>query len=332
MSRILKVSQGDYRLQVQTGGNIILDTGDAAGTVTITGNLDVLGTQTIVESINSYITDNIIQLNYNPNDPYSGDGINSALGYQAGIEIGRGSRDWAELVFSEQVTHYDTLVSDDVVGTFQVKTRNNATNATALSGIQLRTIATDGTADLAFDLGNGVPVMKVVNTTNYEARVTDPNHIPNRQYVSDYVSATGGVANVVLIHYPLTGTYNSSVECTNTTINFAVGLQLRAQISTAGVAIDNLTLSGDTISTSGVNNLVLSATNNNVEINAVMNLDNQSATPSAVSGKTKIYSKSSEGPGRTGIYFTNNTAYGANAYNNDELVSKNRAVLLSILL
>jgi hypothetical protein len=326
MSRILKVSQGDYRLQVQTGGNIILDTGSAAGTVTITGNLDVLGTQTIVESTNSYINDNIIQLNYNPNNPYNGDGISSTLGYQAGIEIGRGSRDWAEFVFSEQVNHYDTLLNSSVVGTFQVKTRNNATTSTALSGIQLRTIATDGTADLAFDLGNGVPVMKIVNSTNYEARVTDPNHIPNKKFVNDYVSATSGVANVTLIHYPLVGTYSSSVECTNTTINLAVGLQLRAQISSSGVAIDQLTFASDTISNSGLNNLVLTATNNNVEINAVMNLDNQASDPSAISGKTKLYTKSSEGAGRTGIYFVNNTP------NADELVSKNRAVLLSILL
>ena len=332
MSRILKVSQGDYRLQVQTGGNIVLDTGEAAGTVTITGNLDVLGTQTIIESVNSYINDNIIQLNYNPNDPYSGDGINSALGYQAGIEIGRGSRDWALLVFSEQVSHYDTIVSDDVVGTFQLKTRNNATNATALSGIQLRTIATDGTADLAFDLGNGTPVMKVVNTTNYEARVLDPDHIPNKKYVNDYVSATGGVANVTLIHYPLTGTYSSSAECTNTTINFIVGLQLKAQISSNGVAVDQLALAGDTISNSGLNNLILTATNNNVEVDAIINLNNQGSNPTAVSGTTKLYTKSSEGAGRTGIYFTNDTDYGTNSYNNDELVSKNRAVLLSILL
>jgi hypothetical protein len=332
MSRILKVSQGDYRLQVQTGGNIILDTGEAAGTVTITGNLDVLGTQTIIESVNSYINDNIIQLNYNPNDPYSGDGINSALGYQAGIEIGRGSRDWALLVFSEQVSHYDTIVSDDVVGTFQIKTRNNATNATALSGIQLRTIATDGTADLAFDLGNGTPVMKVVNTTNYEARVLDPDHIPNKKYVNDYVSATGGVANVTLIHYPLSGTYSSSAECTNTTINFIVGLQLKAQISSNGVAVDQLALAGDTISNSGLNNLILTATNNNVEVDAIINLNNQGSDPTAVAGTTKLYTKSSEGAGRTGIYFTNDTDYDNNTYNNDELVSKNRAVLLSILL
>jgi hypothetical protein len=124
----------------------------------------------------------------------------------------------------------------------------------------------------------------------------------------------------------------SSVECTNTTINFSVGLQLRAQISSGGVSIDRITFAGDTISNSGLNNLVLTATSNNVEIDAMFNLSNQVIDPAAVSGKTKLYTKSSEGAGRTGIYFTNNTAYGTNAYNNDELVSKNRAVLLSILL
>jgi len=41
MSRILKVSQSDYRLQVQSGGSIVLDTGTSTGTVIITGNLDV---------------------------------------------------------------------------------------------------------------------------------------------------------------------------------------------------------------------------------------------------------------------------------------------------
>jgi len=332
MSRILKVSQSDYRLQVQTGGNIILDTGDAVGLVTITGNLDVLGTQTVIESVNSYINDNKISLNYNPNDPYSGDGISSVFGYQAGIEIGRGSRDWAEFVFSEQVTHYDTLVSDDVVGTFQIKTRNSNTNSTALSGIQLRTIATDGTADLAFDMGNSVPVLKIVNSSNYESRVTDPDHIPNKKFVNDYVSATGGVANVTLIHYPLTGTYSSSVECTNTTINFAVGLQLRAQISSGGMSIDRITFAGDTISNSGLNNLVLTATNNNVEVDAFLNLSDQASDPTAVSGKTPVYAKSAEGAGRTGIYFVNDVPYGESSYNQDELVSKNRAVLLGILL
>lgn len=326
MSRILKVSNSDYRLQVQSGGNIILDTGSATGTVTITGNLDVLGTQTVIESVNSYITDNIIQLNYNPNNPYSGAGISSALGYQAGIEIGRGSLDWAEMVFSEQANHYNTATLSTVTGTFQLKTRNTSTNSTSLSGLQVRTITNDGVADLAFDLQGASPVLKIVNSVNYESRVTDPNHIPNKKFVNDYVSATSGVANVTNIHYPVTGTESSSVYATTTSIDFSVGLVLKASITSSGLAVNNLLLASDTVSNVGANNLVLTATTNNVDVNAVLNLVNQGSTPTSVAGKTKLYSTSSEGPGRTGIYFVNNTP------NADELVSKNRAVLLSILL
>jgi hypothetical protein len=65
----------------------------------------------------------------------------------------------------------------------------------------------------------------------------------------------------------------------------------------------------------------------------LLQLNNQAGDITvAVATATQIYTKAAEGPGRSGIYFTNDTAYGAAAYNNDELVSKNRAVLLSILL
>ena len=39
MSKILKVSESDYRLKVVSGGNITLDTGANTGVVTITGSL-----------------------------------------------------------------------------------------------------------------------------------------------------------------------------------------------------------------------------------------------------------------------------------------------------
>jgi hypothetical protein len=89
---------------------------------------------------------------------------------------------------------------------------------------------------------------------------------------------------------------------------------------------------GNTITNSGVGNLLLTSGNGVVEVNASMELDVQVSDPASASNKVKFYSKSAEGPGRTGIYFVSNNAYGALAYNQDELVSKNRAVLLSILL
>ena len=328
MSRILKVSQSDYRLQVQSGGSIVLDTGNSTGTVIITGNLDVKGTTTTVESTTTTIQDNILQLNYGQ----TGDGISSALGYQSGIDIGRGNRDSAQLVFSEQVNHYDSVTGTDIVGTFQVKTANVSNNSTALSGLQVRTITNDGTADLIFDLQGASPVMRIANSANYESRVTDPDHIPNKKYVNDYVSATGGIANVDRIKYPLTGITLTQVQATATTIDFIVAGNYKAQISSGGVSINNVNIVNDTITNTSATNLILTSTTNNIDIDAVANLYNQSSTPTYVSGATKLYSKSIEGAGRTGIYFVNNVAYGGNSYNRDELVSKNRAVLLSILL
>lgn len=332
MSRILKVSQTDYRLQVRSGGNIVLDTGTDTGTVTITGNLDVKGTTTTVESTNTTIQDNILLLNYDP-DGNTGDGISSTLGYQSGIEINRGIRDAAQFVFSEQVLHYDSVSAGNIVGTFRLLTANSLTNSVALSGLQVRSITNDGTADLIFDLQNSTPVIRIANSTNYESRVTDPNHIPNKKYVNDYVSASGGMANVTSIHYPLLGpSYNTVVETKAATIDFTVNSVLKAQIGTGGVTIDNILISNDTITNTSLTNLTITATTNNVEVDAVLNLNNQLTDQTAVSGKGKLYTKAAEGPGRTGLYFVNNTPYGSNSYNRDELVSKNRAVLLSILL
>ena len=94
--------------------------------------------------------------------------------------------------------------------------------------------------------------------------------------------------------------------------------------------VDNINIYTNTISnTSLSNNLVLSAVNNAVEINAVLNLDDQSTNYTSVNGTTQIYSRSSQTtlaqtPGRTGLFFTNQIT-------SDELVAKNRALLFSIL-
>jgi len=357
MSRVLKVSSSDYRLQVQNGGNIILDTGPSAGTVTITGNLDVMGTQTNIASTSSTLVDNIIQLNYNSDSGqlYSGAGLplSAPIYGQSGIEMWRGTQNAAQFVFSEQVYHYDPTQTNaingdayigthNIKGTFQLKTRlpssSNPSTGTYLDGLQLRTIVNDSTQDLFFDMQGGTFALGIVNSTNYESRIGsenggNDNQIPNVQYIKSYVSASSGVANVSLIHYPLTGSYNTVARTTNSSIDFLVGGQLKAQVTAGGFEVNNVLLSSDTITNVSVNNLTLTATNNHVEVNAILNLDNQSTdVTSPLSTSTQIYTKAAEGPGRTGIYFTNNTAYGALSYNNDELVSKNRAVLLSILL
>ena len=337
MSKIVRVSQGDYRLIVQSGGFITLDTGSSVGTVVITGNLDVKGITTTIESVNTTIADNIFKVN----EGQTGNGISAANGYQAGMQISRGTNQTtypdAQFIFDESVQHYDALTSTNKPGSFVFRNFNTTTGLGAgLTGIQVSSISTAAASDLVFDLQSSIRKVRLVNTTGYESRVTQDNDIPNRKFITDYVAAGGntpGIADVDKIYRNVGGAEKARVQTYDAYIQFAVNNSIRSQITASGLEVDNVTLFSNTISNkSGGNNLIITATNNNIEISGVLNLDNQASDPAANGGTVRMYTKSSEGPGRTGIYFTNNVTYGANSYNRDELVSKNRAVLLSILL
>lgn len=322
MSRVVKVSQSDYRLQVKSGGNIVLDTGTATGLVTITGNLDVKGTTTTVESTNTTVKDNILQLNFGQ----TGSGISSTLNYQAGIQIGRGTRPDAQFLFDESVNHWDPTANGGtgayVAGTFIFKTANGA-----LSGLSVASISNDGTTNITFDLQNSNKILSVANTTDYYSRVTHDDDIPNRKFVTEYVYATGGYAVVDRLYYPVTAAYgleDAKVQAYTDRLEFLVGQSLKTTISSAGVSINNIVISGDTITDTSSTNLILTANSQVVEIDATLALDNRVSAPSTTNGKTKIYSMATAGAGKTGLYLKNSTT-------SDEFVSKNRAVLFSML-
>ena len=108
MSKILKVSQGDYRIQVPTGNSITLDTG-TTGSVIITGDLDIKGQTTTIESVNATVSDNILVLNIG--EPHT-NGTGITLG-SSGIQIDRG-RDGnvilsTRIVYDESVNHYNPI-------------------------------------------------------------------------------------------------------------------------------------------------------------------------------------------------------------------------------
>lgn len=315
MSRVVKVDKGDYIIQTQNGGDIYMDVG-TTGTLTVSGNLTVIGTSSQISTQNLTVTDNIILVNQGE----TGNGVSLGV---AGIEVDRGTADHSQFLWSESVSHYDPIAAQNVSGSFVARIKNG--NATA---IQVSTVVS-GLSNLIFDLQNTPYVLSIANSVNYEQRVLSSNDIPNRKFVTDYVSASGGTANVTNIHYPLTGTQNSSVTCSNTTIDFVVGTDLKTRVSAAGLAVNNVLLAGNVVTNTSGNNLKLTATNNGVEVGAVLSLDNietlsGSYDVSVVSGSTKIYASATAGPGKTGVYFANSTT-------TDELISKNRAVLYSIL-
>jgi hypothetical protein len=314
MSKIVKVSESDYRLKVQTGGTITLDTGLDTGVVYITGNLEVQGTTTTIDTANLTIEDNIILLNKGE----TGAGVTEGT---SGIQIDRGSFDDAQLVWDEAVDKFRFQTVTDVgVGT--------------LANIVVGTIATNPTSNLQFDMQSGAGTLRILNSTDYEARVLDDDDIPNRKYIGDYVYASGGFAVVDKIIYPVNSAYgnqDTSVEAGLSSIRFYVRsaslVQQRAQITASGLDVDNVNILGDTIRNSTSADLILTSLNNHVYIDGYLNLDERSAAPSATGGASRIYSNvgsSTYTPGDTGIYFTNNL-------NTGELVAKNRALLFSIL-
>ena len=360
MSRILKVNNSNYRLQVQGGGTITLDVGDisAGGTVVITGNLDVKGVQTVIESTTTTVADNIIELNVGS----TGSGISSIFNYQAGVQILRGnnvSYPAAQLLYNEQVSWVDNTNGSGAVttsGGFLITTTNNT-----VQGIKVSKIANKGgngvSNDLVFDLQGGTSALRVSNyntsgSNNYINSVVLPDHIPTMGYVSfaiasNYTPGSGvaGMALVSEIRYPLTGTPTAKITATNNTITQFVGttnlsVSTATGTATAGyISANNVEIGANgapnTITsiatgdprhvTSANNNLILSSTTGFVEVNAVLQLNNQSA-PTYSANMTKLYSGTA-GPGRTGVYVTNSTVQTP-----DELISRNRAVLLSILL
>jgi hypothetical protein len=175
-------------------------------------------------------------------------------------------------------------------------------------------------------------VLSLKNATSYEARLlpladsSKDNYIPNRKFITDYVQASGGTAIVDKIYKLVSGVEQSRVQTFNTNIQFVVQTSLKATISGNGLDVGNVNIEGNTVKNSAAFNLILTSNNNNVEVNAVLNLDDQLSNPTFAIGKTSLWSKAVAGPGKTGLYFTN-----VNIQNSDELVAKNRALLFSML-
>ena len=312
MSKILRVSESDYRVKVKDTGTITLDTGVEQGTVVITGDLLVKGNTTTVDTANLSIEDNLILLNKGE----SGAGVTEGT---SGIEIDRGSLPNAQFLW------------DETTDKFKIQLDNNL-----LASIVVGSVATDPSLNLRFDMQAGAGTLRIINSTGYESRVLDANDIPNKKYVNDYVFATGGSAVVSLFKYPVGVPVSASDtlgEALASSIKFWVrsggSLNQRAQITAQGLDVDNVNILDNTILNSSVsNNLVLTANNTHVEINGILNLDDKTA-PSATGGTSRIYSRS--GTAVTDFELYNSGVFITNSRTQDEIVVKNRALLLSML-
>ena len=102
MSKNVIVTDGNYKITVPDNNSIVLDTGTAVGTVEITGNLLVKGTQTTVNSTTLEIDDNIIVVNKNE----SANGVSETT---AGLRVDRGGQTYEDVqfVYDESISWND---------------------------------------------------------------------------------------------------------------------------------------------------------------------------------------------------------------------------------
>jgi len=353
MGQFFRVN-GDYNIKVKDGGTIKLDTGTSGDTI-ITGNLTVQGDVTAVSSTNLEIKDRIITLNDGENGP----GV--SLLY-SGIEIDRGTYvdstavPRAAFVWNETNPGFTTEEDPaSASGYWQIVTGSSETAyGFADSNLKIRRILTDTSTDSG-DLtliGTGTGVVKVAGTTNYRLQVTDNDDIPNKDYVDFSIlnnptfqirapqnqdtrviiadkditpnnSITGGS----LAYYQAATGYPISYDGANESgVGFLVDGTLTATFYRNRVVLQSLEIVGSEIRHDSSNENIFINTNGTgkLQTNYAIQLDNNAVSPAIVTGSHIIYSKP-ESIGKSGIYFVNteNTR--------DELVSKNRALLFSML-
>lgn len=190
--KVLRVSNDNYEVIVQDGGQVTLNTGIRTGTVRVTGNLLVQGTTTTVQSETMTVKDNIIVLN-------SGEiGSTVTLG-TSGIQVDRGSAADAQILWDESATHYSPTTALTTPGTWVFR-RDNGT----LTGIRTNSIDTNQGILGLINSGN-TGYVTVTGTGNYEQRilnyvdttnpalgttVIDDDRIPNAKAMADYVQSS----------------------------------------------------------------------------------------------------------------------------------------------
>lgn len=345
--KLVKVQDSDYKVVVKDGGTIELNTGWQQGNVVISGSLIVHGDYTTVESETMVVKDNIIVIN----DGEIGAGITGSFDTgTAGIRIDRGSYPDALLIFDETVSHFNPVSNLTDFGTFVFKT-----SPSTIAGIRTNSINTNGT-DLAV-INQGTGVVTATGTTDYERQAldytdwdaltgpiqlsSDPDVLINAQALSDYVAASLSFFDDYSIAEDDTGIecfnaapgpYNSYrlladpsyTGPANSKIVFTVDGTEKGQFNANGLNVDNVRLLADTVSNTGSNDLILTAVNSNIRVSGYLKLTDQTVNPSATSGFNKLYSTATSGPGDTGLYFVNTR-------DSNELVSKKRALLFSMI-
>jgi hypothetical protein len=409
MSKVVRVQGTEYKISVGSEsipGNIIFDTNPnadpelAQGSVIITGNLQVNGATTVIESQNLAISDRIIYLN----EGETGQGVNSASPDDtkkfSGIQIRRGLLPDVSFVFDERFVEPTNELLTEPTWAFRTSSTNAllpiATNKIKSNNSLVLTIGQTGLVQiddavvnyeskiLNYSLLSTSFEISTVSRTNNIATVitTSPHGLSvgsridincltdnsfsgsfievitsptdtsftyssvgnNRSstFVSGYVKPNSiAVNNSVPNMRAVADFVNSSIadsrSLTNNRIRENDTAVIVSDLDTSGVSKISFQIDGTeraSVTSNGLtsgsirikNDTVFNINNDNILFDSVLNIPNRMSEPSTPIGYVKLYSKNVPATGGTGLFFKNTTG------TNDELISKTKALLYSLIL
>jgi hypothetical protein len=323
MTQVIRVNS-DYKIQTTNTGTITLD----SQLVVVTGNLNVLGDTTSIEVNNLSIEDRVITVNRGElGAGITPDDGEDAQGY-AGIEVDRGSLNKVAILFNE---------ADDA-WEFVEKTTTGFTLAN--SKIKVKTVSTDATEDggnlrLIGDHVGVVTVPNLESSNSYLQQIlnrSDDNDVPNKAYV-DYAIENADPPSVIgsddtLIRAQDKDVISDAVSASVITVSVDDSETVKFFVNRT--EFHNFEISNNVIlNPVTAQNIVLATSGTGkVQVNYGLQLDQLAIVtdldiPNPVAGASLIYGRS-PGVADSGIYFVNE-------FKKDELISKNKALVFSML-
>lgn len=343
-------TNGDYTVvasgeDAAAGGTITLNTGPQnIGQVVVTGTLVVEGETVTVSAENLDVVDNIIVLNKGE----SGAGI-SVLTKKAGIQIDRGSLQPASILYDETTDTWEFSEANIL----DQPTAFNYTN----SSIRVRNIRTGvDQPNLTLIGENSTGVVNVYGTftggvtrpTAYESRVTDPDDIPNKAYVDNSIrdnptfQIVDDNTRVIVTDKDVTGSLAYITAQTGYTTNSESAVSVIVDTNLISQFYDDKVLIGESgiqgieiIPTLGEPEITTATglTDTNIYVKTVgtgklrtnrgIQLDEHTDTLLNSANTVVIYSNAPS-IGKSGVFVSNDVT-------NDELITKNKALLLSMI-
>lgn len=365
--------QGTYKIQNVDSFGVVTDilvvdtTGSSypvvgnptSSTVVITGNLVVVGTKTQTSSTEVTIKDPTILLN-------QGNTAFAAGEYLGGIKISRDSSDTdanaAFVQWNNDAVWHATGVLGQVNGLYEFRqgipgvTPNPVFSAIKINAIRMPKfdpilgqpeggysyIDTIAKPRLnIFGSDNPDAVMSVKGTINYRSNVTDPDDIPNKDYVDNAIATQVTDAKNVVVGKSYI-TINDKLE-DSASFSQIIGVldgdpvvkpnpttgTVVLRVTTSTALLSRMQFLDNQISPVRTNaNLILSANGTGQIVASSPLLFQTGIVPTPSSGQTGLYSQN-PGSGGTGMYYVNSSTGGV--VTQDEFVSRKKALIFSLI-